>query len=307
MLRPACVGGDIGKVDLGLLAGGQLDLGLLRRLLQPLQGKGIAVKVDPGRFPELVRQVVHDPEVEVLAPEERVAVGREHLELVLTFHLRDLDDRDVEGTAAEIVYRDADIAPLLVHPVGQRRGGRLVDDAPHVEPRDPAGVLRCLALGIIEVRRDGDDRLADLLPEVVLRRLLHLHEHASGDLGRGHLASVGLHPGVVVAVGLHDPVGDHLDVALHHVVGDPAANQPLDREQGVVGVRHRLAFRRLADQCVRIGSERDDGRRGPIALAVLDDARAGALHDRDARVRGAEVDADGLGHFRLLRECDEWS
>ena len=42
-----------------------------------------------------------------------------------------------------------------------RRRGRLVDDALDLEAGDPAGVLGRLALGVVEVGGDGDDRLGD--------------------------------------------------------------------------------------------------------------------------------------------------
>jgi hypothetical protein len=51
-----------------------------------------------------------------------------------------LEDRDVEGAAAEVVDRDALVA-WLVQAVGQRGRGRLVDDAQHLEAGDAAGVL----------------------------------------------------------------------------------------------------------------------------------------------------------------------
>jgi hypothetical protein len=38
----------------------------------------------------------------------------------------------------------------------------------HIEPGDPAGVLGRLALRIVEVGRDSDDRLGDLLAGVRL-------------------------------------------------------------------------------------------------------------------------------------------
>ena len=57
---------------------------------------------------------------------------------------------------------------LLVEAVGERGRGRLVDDALDLEAGDAAGVLGGLALGVVEVRGDGDDRLGDRLAEVVL-------------------------------------------------------------------------------------------------------------------------------------------
>src|SRR5207302_443100 len=42
--------------------------------------------------------------------------------------------------------------------------------------------------------------------------------------------------------------------------------------------------------------EGDHGRGGPRALGVLDHLRLLAVHDGDARVRGAKVDADDLAH-----------
>ena len=70
------------------------------------------------------------------------------------------------------------------------------------------------------------------LAEVVFGRLLHLHQHARRNLGRRHLLAVRLDPGVAV-VGLDDRVRHHVNVALHDVVVETAADQALDREQGV--------------------------------------------------------------------------
>ena len=86
--------------------------------------------------------------VDVVAAEVRVAVGRDDLHDVVA----DLEDRDVERAAAEVVDGD-DLVLLLVEAVGERRRGGLVDDALHVEAGDAAGVLGGLALGVVEVRR----------------------------------------------------------------------------------------------------------------------------------------------------------
>ena len=107
--------------------------------------------------------------VEVLAAEEGVAGGGDDLEHAVA----DLEDRDVERAAAEVVDRDLAL-DVAAEAVGERRRGRLVDDADDVEAGDPAGVLGGLALAVVEVGRDRDDGLGDLLAEVLLGDELHL-------------------------------------------------------------------------------------------------------------------------------------
>jgi hypothetical protein len=110
-------------------------------------------------FLELADQVIHHALVEVIAAQEGVAAGRAHLEDAIAH----IEDRDIEGAAAQVVHGD-DFVLLLVQPVGQRRSGRLVDDAQHFQPGDLAGVFGGVALGIVEVSRHGDDRLGDGSP-----------------------------------------------------------------------------------------------------------------------------------------------
>ncbi len=209
VLRSAGVGRDVRQVDLGLLRRRELDLGLLGGLLEALHRQRILTDIDAALLLEFACEVPDDPQVEVLAAEERVAVRRQHLELVLAVDLGDLDDRDVERAAAQVIDRDLSVASLFVHPVGQSGRGRLVDDALDFESGDLARILGGLALGVVEVSRHGDDGLGDRLAEVVFRRLLHLHQHARGYLRRRHLLAVRLDPGVAV-VGFDDLVGNHL-------------------------------------------------------------------------------------------------
>ena len=116
---PGRVGRDVRQVHFGLLARRQLDLGLLGRFLQALHRERVLAQVDAVLLLELVREVIDDALVEVLAAEERVAVGREHLELALAVDFGDLDDRDVERAAAEVVHRDLAVTALPCR--GRRR------------------------------------------------------------------------------------------------------------------------------------------------------------------------------------------
>jgi hypothetical protein len=276
-------------------AGRQLDLGLFRRFLQALQRQHVVLQVDALFLLELGDDVVDQALVEVLAAEEGVAVGGQHFELVLAVDRGDLDDGDVEGAAAEVIHRDLAVAFLLVHAEGQRGGGRLVDDALDVEAGDAAGVLGGLALAVVEVGGHGDHGLGDFLAEVVFGGLLHLAQHFGGNLRRRHLVAARLDPGVAI-VGLDDLEGHQVDVLLHFLLFEAAADQALDREQGVLGVGHRLALGRGAAQDLAVVGIGHDGRRGARAFRVLDDLGLAAFHDGDAAVGGAEVDADDLAH-----------
>ena len=182
---------------------------------------------------------------------------------------------------------------LLVEPVRERRGGRLVDDAQDVEAGDLAGVLRRLALRVVEVRRDRDDGVRHRLAEVRLGVVLELLEDHRRDLRRRVLGPLRSDTRVVVRA-LDDLVGDDL-----HLLGDLvelAAHEPLDREDRVLGVRDLLALRRCADEPLAVTAEGDDGRCRAPALGVRDDGGLGSLEDGHARVGRPEVDADGLCH-----------
>ena len=114
-------------------------------------------------------------------------------------------DRNVERAAAEIEDGDL-LVLLLVEAISERRGRRLVDDAHPllgllaglgifdlpfgVEAGDLGGVDRRLPLGVVEVRRHGDDRLAHRVAQVSLGGFLELAQDHRGDFGRRVLLAV---------------------------------------------------------------------------------------------------------------------
>ena len=265
--RAVRAGRDVGQVDARGGRRGQLDLGLLGGLAQTLQGHLVRAQVDAVLAAERLDQVVDDPLVPVVAAQVVVTGGR----LDLDDAVAQLEQRDVEGAAAEVEDQDGLLLGALVQPVRQGGGGGLVDDAQDVEARDLAGLLGGLALRVVEVRRDGDDRVGDLLTEVGLGVALELHQHPRGDLLRG----------VLLAVDVDRPVG---------------ADLPLDRADRPVGVGHRLALGDLADEHLAVAGEGDDGRGRPGALRVGDDGGLASFQNADAGVRGAEVDADRTCH-----------
>src|SRR5665213_3614885 len=262
MLRAGLVGRDERQIDLGLHRGAELDLRLLRRLFQALEGQPVAAQIDALLFFELVGEIIDDALVEILAAQEGVAVGGLDLEDAVA----DLEHGHVEGAAAEVIDRD-DAVLLLLEPIGERGRGRLVDDAQHVEAGDPAGILGRLALAVVEIGWNGDDGLGDRLAEIGLGGFLHLLQDEGADLGGSVFLAAAFDPGVAV-VARHDLEGDELHLLLDHRVDHAPADQALDAVKGVLGVGDRLALGGLAAEALAGLGEGDLGRRRARALAV---------------------------------------
>jgi hypothetical protein len=57
---------------------------------------------------------------------------------------------------------------LFIQPVRQGGGRRFVDDAQHLEAGDLAGILRGLALAVIEIGGNGNHRLGHRFAQIGL-------------------------------------------------------------------------------------------------------------------------------------------
>ncbi len=263
--------GEVRQLDRGAGGGAELLLRLLGGLLEALLGDLVVRDVDARRLLEALDEVVDDALVPVVAAEAVVARGGADLDGAEVVVLAHLEEGDVERAAAEVEDEDELVLLAPVEAVGEGGRGGLVDDAEHVEARDLAGLLRGLALGVVEVRGDGDDRVGHRVAQVLLGVALELAEDAGGQLLRR----------VLLVVDADGPVGAHV---------------ALDGRDGAVDVGDVLALGGLADQHLAVLGERDDGRRGPRALGVGDDGGLSALQDRDHRVGGTQVDSYCTSH-----------
>jgi hypothetical protein len=265
---------------------------LLGPLLQPLQRRSVLGQVDPLVLLEFGHDPLDDPRVDVVATQVRIPVGRLHLDDVVAH----LEDRDIERAPPEIEDRDQ-LVFLLVEAVRERRCRRLVDDPQDLQPRDRTRVLGRLPLGVVEVRRHRDDRFLHRLAQIRLRGFFQLPQHHGGDLLRGVLLPSRRHRGFLVGI-LDHLVGDQLHLLGYLLV--PAAHEPLDREDGVLGVQNRLPLGHLANEDLAPLAEADHRRRKPASLLVDDDLGLPAFHHGHRRVRGAEVDPDDFRHLPFL-------
>ena len=102
--------------------------------------------------------------VPIFSSKPVIAIGREHLDLVID----NAHDRYVERAAAEVENEHRLVLVQLIEPVGERGCGRFIDDLEDVQTGKLAGRDRRGALGIIEVSRHGNDCVGDRLIEILL-------------------------------------------------------------------------------------------------------------------------------------------
>jgi len=102
MLRAAGISGDKRQIDIGLLNGGKLDFGFFRRFFQSLQGHSILPQVNTLVAFELIAKPINDSLVEIVTAEVSIAGGRFHLEGAAA----DIENGNIEGTAAQVINRD---------------------------------------------------------------------------------------------------------------------------------------------------------------------------------------------------------
>ncbi len=276
MLGTVLIGGDEGQIDGGLHRAGEFDLGLFGGFLQALEGHRVFAQIDAFGAFEFVGQIIDEDLVEVVAAEVGVAVDAEDFEDAVA----DVEHGDVERSAAEV--EDADFFILLfIEPVGEGRGGGLGQHAEDLKAGDFAGVLGGLALRVVEIRRDGDDRLGDFFAEIILGGLFEIaQDHGADGLGGVFLAAdFHLHEFVGRA---DDGVGDHL--LFRGDFGVAPAHETLDAEDCIFWVGNLLMLGVLTDDAFAFVGESHDRRREPAALGVDQHLGLISFHDGDYAV-----------------------
>ena len=165
---------------------GQPRLGVTRERGEHRDDPRAVLGLDLGLAADEPRQ----RRVDVVAAQACVAVGGKDLEDARI----QFEHGDVERAAAEVVHGDLGFVAEPVQTVGERGGGGFVEDALDIEAGQLAGGFGGLALGVVEIRRDGDDRTADGRAEGAFGVGLELGENQRGNLLRGMFAPVDEQP-----------------------------------------------------------------------------------------------------------------
>ena len=261
---------DKRKVDVGRRRGGQLLLRLLCSLFQSLHCHLVCGQIHTLGALELCQHVIHNLLIEVIAAQTVISCGSQNLDDAVA----DLDDRYIESTAAQVVYHNL-LLFLIIKTISQSCRCRLIDDTLYIQARNLSGILGCLSLRVIEVRRYGDNRFRHFFAQIVLCVAFQLLQNHCGNL----LGSV------LLSVNGYFIVGSHLS---------------LNGRNGLFRVCNRLTLCRLSYQsfsCLREGYYRRCSSR---AFCIGDNHWFTAFHYCYAAVRCSQVDTNNFAHNRDL-------
>ena len=270
-------------IAIGEFLDAKLDVRLDRHLnLRPLRGGSeafvglpILARVVAALLEELSRHVIGNGRIDVVTSEKRITRSRQHLEHVA----RELQDRNVEGAATEVVDRDA-LRGSLVVAVGERGSRGLVENSQHVEARHTPGGLGRASLKLVEVGRNRHDRAAAFLAQRFLGDLANVPKHERADLAQGvGLASRRDQDAATRSFGKLE--GKPLLGLLDLVARVRSADEALDRIHGVLSIEQPALFRCRAHQNVTARMKRDDRRDQLETIAPGEHAPPRLIRDRD--------------------------
>ncbi|MCY1355612.1 NAD-specific glutamate dehydrogenase [compost metagenome] len=249
-----------------------------------LQQAALGGRVEVAGQARLLDDPAGNGMVEIVTAQSAVAASRQHLE----HPAGQPQDGNVEGAAAEVVDRHHALG-LLVEAVGHRCSGRLVEQAQHAEASQARSVLGGLALGIVEIGRDGDHRADQLTTKGRLGALAQALENLRRDFYRALRA-------------LHRVDERHVRLALDEAIRqllaemvdvfDATAHQALDRQHGIERIAGSGGLGGPANLDA-VGVVAHRGRQDHLPIGVGQRRGQPTAHRGDQRIGGAQVDTHG--------------
>ncbi len=174
MLGPILIGGNKGQIYFGGLYRRKLYLCLFGCLAQALQGHAVFGKIYARIFFKLVDKPFHYSVVKIVATKVGVAIGRFNLENAFA----QLQNANIEGAATKVVDgNDPLFFLVLVVAKGQGSCRRFVNNALYFQAGNFSGVLCSLALGIVKIGGNSNNRFGDRLAQIIFCRFFHFLQY----------------------------------------------------------------------------------------------------------------------------------
>ena len=223
--------------------------------------------------------MVDDHLVEIITTKVRVTRSGENFK----HSISNFQHRHVKGAASKVEHENAFIA-FFVEAVGQRSGCGLVNDAQDFQACDLSGVFCGLALGIVEISGNGNDRLGHGFTEVLTSIFSKFAQNLGAHLLRGELLLKNRTFNFDVGSRFLDRITHLFGFIIHFVY--TTSNETFDGIKRVIGVHHRLTLCDLTDQLILIFCVGHHRWSGAKALSIGDHGGLAALHHRDTTVGG---------------------
>lgn len=267
MIRESMVRSDERKVDLGMMRGRKLDIGILGRLIEEMKGKIVVIKVDENLIIEIGKKILEKKNIEVLKEKESVEIGG----IKLKKEVEDLKKRKVESKEEKVIERDG-IELDIVEKIGKRRRGRIVDDEKKLKKGDIEGIIGGMKMGVVEVGRKSDEGMSKGLEKVGLRSLINIMKDNGGDMRRRIFIEVKIEKGIEI-VEIEDIVRKKIIVIGENRIVIEKENKEIEGKKGELRVGEGMKIRRMKrEELVKIG-EGDDRRGGEWKLWILNEIR----------------------------------
>ncbi|CAB4873445.1 unannotated protein [freshwater metagenome] len=102
---------------------------MFSRFLETLLGDFVTRHVNTGRLFELLREVINDASIPVVATETVITSRRANLNRAEVVILAHFEERHVERSTTEVEDENEFVFLTLIEAVRERSGGGLIDDA----------------------------------------------------------------------------------------------------------------------------------------------------------------------------------
>src|SRR5271165_6313866 len=224
--------------------------------------------------------------IDIIAAQPGVSVRRQNAEDALV----QFEDRNVKGSAAEVVNGDFGAITESVQTVGQGGGGRLIDNSFYRELSQFPGPLCSLALQVVKVCGNGNHCPIYRTPEARFGIGFELLQNKAGNFFgveqsiadfQQHAAVLGSHrKGKIFLLRLSGPAPDKT----FHRIQSP--------------LRHQCAHPicRSSDYGITALRNVNHGRSQSRSLAIGNQDRKTRIHDAYQRVRCSEVYPNDVSH-----------
>ncbi len=163
MFRTCCISSDKGEIYLSFRCSRKLYLCPFCGFFKPLKSHLIVFEINTLFFSVFVNYPVNYLEIKIIAAKISVTICWFNLYNAFA----NFEYRNVKGSATQVVDGNLFLF-LLVHAVGKCGSSWLIYYPEDIQTRNSAGIFSSLSLAVIKICGNGDDRIRDLFPQVVL-------------------------------------------------------------------------------------------------------------------------------------------